>query len=89
VHLQFFTSAFVTLHNYPSAFLKPVIKRFSKPVHAADIQVVQDFCIFQAVTRSKNHIGDKCQALPNYTGLMEPDTELRDNTCQINEVKHD
>jgi hypothetical protein len=25
----------------------------------------------------------------NCTGLMEPDTELRDNTCHINEVNND
>ena len=38
-------------------------------IHAADILIVLDFCIFQAVTRSKNHIGDKCQVLSNKGGM--------------------
>ncbi|KIT33048.1 transposase IS3 [Vibrio parahaemolyticus VP766] len=42
---------------------------FSQPIHAANILFGLDFYIFQAVTYSKNHIGDQCQPLPNQSGI--------------------
>ncbi len=43
--LQFFTSTFVALHDYSASFLKPVVKRLSKSVHAPNALVVLEFCI--------------------------------------------
>lgn len=68
MQLQLFAATSIPLNHNRPAFLKPVVERLLKPEHPADVSLVAQLILFEAMTRSEDSAGDKSQTPANSGG---------------------